>query len=229
MDRNRIALMLDAATKRFLLGISTFDSKTVQWKVYEQSELKGENLLFEAGHLLKENGLNSNDLSLLITSKGPGSLTGLRIIMSTVKTLAQVLALPIAAIPTLYLLEKSFFFKYPGMATSPGIPVLLQARRGVYYLRCSGDRPDYFEVIGKETLKKRLKGAAFIIKETNTDTAGLCDKNELKFVTLGLEPELVMSLGIGQYERKETADYLSLLPEYGGKSVAALKHEERLK
>src|SRR6056297_2463466 len=56
MDRNRMALMLDAATKRFLLGISTFDSKTVQWKVYEQSELKGENLLFKAGHLLKENG-----------------------------------------------------------------------------------------------------------------------------------------------------------------------------
>jgi len=229
MDRNRTAVLLDASTKKFLLGIATLDFKTVHYEVYNPGDLKGENLLFEVERLLKENKLNKQDLSLVITSKGPGSLTGLRIIMSTVKTMAQVLGIPIAAIPTMYLLEKAFFFKHPEGVSSARIPILLQARRGVYYLRYSGDRPGGFEVIKKEALKKRLKGAAYIIKETHTDVTGLCDKNEHKFVSIGLEPELVMSLGIDQFEREETADYLSLLPDYGGKSVAALKHEQRLK
>jgi tRNA threonylcarbamoyladenosine biosynthesis protein TsaB len=79
--------------------------------------LDGEQLLFEAYHHHKRNhseilmplveeafhssGVHPNELDLLAVSSGPGSFTGLRIGISTVKGLAQALEKPVVSIPTL--------------------------------------------------------------------------------------------------------------------------------
>jgi tRNA threonylcarbamoyladenosine biosynthesis protein TsaB len=79
--------------------------------------LDGEKLLYEAYHHHKRNhseilvplieeallssGVHQNELDLFAVSSGPGSFTGLRIGISTVKGLAQALDKPVASIPTL--------------------------------------------------------------------------------------------------------------------------------
>src|SRR6266496_3173877 len=60
-----------------------------------------ERLLSSVDRLLADCGLAPADLEGLAVSVGPGSFTGLRVGIATVKALAMALDLPVAAVPTL--------------------------------------------------------------------------------------------------------------------------------
>ena len=51
--------------------------------------------------ILEENGSGAADLSAIAVSRGPGSFTGVRIGMATVKGLAEVWNMPVIEVPTL--------------------------------------------------------------------------------------------------------------------------------
>ena len=79
--------------------------------------------------LLKDSGLEVKDVQGIGVSLGPGSFTGLRIGITTAKTLAQVLKVPIAAVVTLDLLAYQFDY-LPETLICP----LIKVRKGeVYY------------------------------------------------------------------------------------------------
>lgn len=59
--------------------------------------------------LLEENNLRLRDMTAIAASKGPGSFTGIRIGVSSVRALAQVLGLPAIGVPTL----KAFAYNAP--------------------------------------------------------------------------------------------------------------------
>lgn len=61
-----------------------------------------QNLLPMVEEVLSKSGLEKTDLDALAVSRGPGSFTGVRIGVSTVKALAQVLGIEIAQVPTLF-------------------------------------------------------------------------------------------------------------------------------
>src|SRR6267142_5555675 len=86
-----------------------------------------ERLMATIDRLLSDAGWSVRDLEGLAVSVGPGSFTGLRIGVSTVKGLALALAIPIAAVPTLDAMAATV----PWSAL-PVCPVL-QARRGEVY------------------------------------------------------------------------------------------------
>ncbi len=86
-----------------------------------------ENLLVQIDHLLQTASLTPSDLDLLVTSLGPGSFTGLRIAMATIKGLSTGLEIPYVAVPTLdYLAYGLDFFD------GPVVPVI-DARKKRYY------------------------------------------------------------------------------------------------
>ena len=58
-------------------------------------------LLADLNHLLKDTKIKLSEIDLFAVAAGPGSFTGLRIGIATVKALAATLARPTAAIPTL--------------------------------------------------------------------------------------------------------------------------------
>src|SRR5260370_4055275 len=60
-----------------------------------------ERLMSAVDRLLADCGLAPADLEGLAVSVGPGSFTGLRVGLATVKALALSLALPVAAVPAL--------------------------------------------------------------------------------------------------------------------------------
>jgi tRNA threonylcarbamoyladenosine biosynthesis protein TsaB len=86
-----------------------------------------ERLLPAIDHLLGNAGMAPGDLEGLAVAVGPGSFTGLRIGLSTVKGLALALGIPVAAVPTLDAMAASLPY-----AMFPVCPVL-DARKGEVY------------------------------------------------------------------------------------------------
>ena len=86
-----------------------------------------ERLMVAVDRLLEDAGWRPAHLEGLAASVGPGSFTGLRIGLGTVKGLALALAIPVAAVPTLDAMAAALPW-----ATLPVCPVL-DARKGEVY------------------------------------------------------------------------------------------------
>src|SRR5262245_28797949 len=89
-----------------------------------------ERLMVAVDRLLQDCGWSMSDLDGLAVSVGPGSFTGLRVGIATVKGLALAMSLPVAPVPTLDALASALPF-----ADVPVCPVL-DARKGEVYLSC---------------------------------------------------------------------------------------------
>jgi tRNA threonylcarbamoyladenosine biosynthesis protein TsaB len=102
-----------------------------------------ERLLSTVDRVLSDTGLGMDDLSGLAVAIGPGSFTGLRIGVATVKGLAFAANKPIAAVPTLQALA----WNLPH-AAYPVCP-LLDARKNEVYaaLYQYGDRGDLVQLM----------------------------------------------------------------------------------
>jgi tRNA threonylcarbamoyladenosine biosynthesis protein TsaB len=74
-------------------------------EVLEFASLQGgdyaERLLPTLAAALEKHGLSKKDIALFVVASGPGSFTGLRVGLSTVKALADALAVPIVAVSVL--------------------------------------------------------------------------------------------------------------------------------
>src|SRR5213080_5215777 len=86
-----------------------------------------ERLMGAVDRLLGDARWTVRDLTGLAVAVGPGSFTGLRVGLSTVKGLALALGIPVAAVPTLDAMAASLPF-----AALPVCPVL-DARKGEVY------------------------------------------------------------------------------------------------
>ena len=118
-----------------------------------------ENLLRQIDHLLITSGLKKSDLQLLICSEGPGSFTGLRIAMSTVKGMATALNIPYMAVPT------TDFLAY-GLDYFPGVVIpLIDAKKKCFYSAVykNGKRISEILDIGIDELLSLLKNEANIL------------------------------------------------------------------
>lgn len=91
-------------------------------------ELKhGERLVPLLDALFREAGITPRDLNLLVYAKGPGSFTGLRIGLSTLKGLSFADNIPMAGVPSLDMWAYGLDW-FPGMV----LPVL-DARKNSFY------------------------------------------------------------------------------------------------
>ena len=79
--------------------------------------------------LMGEAGIGFSDLGLIVTTIGPGSFTGLRIGMSTAKTFALALSLPIQGVTTFDVMVRSCAKE----DDRNGYFVLLETKRADYY------------------------------------------------------------------------------------------------
>jgi len=122
-----------------------------------------ERLMSAVDRLMTDCGLAPADLDGLAVSVGPGSFTGLRVGLATVKALAMALDLPVAPVPTLDALASRLPF-----ADAPVCPIL-DARKGEVYFslyRWSGDgmaREWDYLALAPESAAARLEAPVILL------------------------------------------------------------------
>lgn len=96
-------LAIDSATKKASVALM-LDNKNIVTKSIDNEITHSEKLLPLIDELLKENNVKLNDIESLACNLGPGSFTGVRIGIATVKALAKVLNINVLGATSLNLL-----------------------------------------------------------------------------------------------------------------------------
>jgi tRNA threonylcarbamoyladenosine biosynthesis protein TsaB len=103
------------------------DERLVAEYVLDVSLTHSERMLATIDRVLTDAGWTPRDLDGLAVAVGPGSFTGLRVAVSTVKGLALALSVPVAAVPTLDAMAAAVPF-----ACLPVCAVIAARRNEVY-------------------------------------------------------------------------------------------------
>jgi tRNA threonylcarbamoyladenosine biosynthesis protein TsaB len=181
-----------------------------------------ERLMAAIDQLLSDAGWTARDLEGIAVSVGPGSFTGLRVGLSTVKGLALALAIPVAAVPTLDAMAAMLPY-----AALPVCPVLDARKREVYASLYRWDglgmrrQWDYLAVAPDE-LARRLDEPVIVVG----DGAEAIDSPLARRVEPrrhGPAPAVVGALGRARLELGDTAAVADLVPIYLRPSEAELK------
>lgn len=123
--------ILSIDTSTMVLSIALKTDNSYEERIVEGNFSHSEDLLSEIESLLKRAGIKLDDLGLLICTRGPGSFTGLRVGMATLKGISCALGIPLVSIPTLMAIEESAnLFKGP-------IISVIDAKKKRFYLRLS--------------------------------------------------------------------------------------------
>ncbi len=152
-------LLIDASTKSIGLALAD-DDKVLCNMSLESGRTHSVDLMPSIDFVLQSTGVKLGDLSGLIVSNGPGSFTGLRIAMSTVKALSHPFNLPIYAASTLRAL--SFYGRYFDGMICP----IMDARRSRVYTTL------YDQYLGKQLIDEQtmeISSLVEIVKEQDKD------------------------------------------------------------
>ncbi|HZI88171.1 MAG TPA: tRNA (adenosine(37)-N6)-threonylcarbamoyltransferase complex dimerization subunit type 1 TsaB, partial [Pyrinomonadaceae bacterium] len=215
-------------------------------RVGDPSISHSNSLLKDINDSLRGTGVSLNDLDLLAAANGPGSFTGLRIGLATVKALASTLQIPCVGIPTLHAVAYA-------AGSSPATVALLPAGRGEVFSQLLAvsadgsvtplDEPAHLppqQVLEKYLKVEKLKWAGAgahryrEILQTYAHQQGIDFYDQIKetevpvrgWVVAQLENNLsqaIAILALQKLENNEVADPLSLTAIYVRPSDAELK------
>ncbi len=111
------------------LSIAVLDGDTVLGTRIEHGQTaKAEQLVPWIQELLEQLKLKISDIRAIGVAQGPGAFTGLRIGVTTAKTLAQMLEIPIAGISTIH----AYAYQCRQVPGLTNVRILLKACRGEY-------------------------------------------------------------------------------------------------
>ncbi len=193
-----------------------------------------ERLMTEIENLLRQSLLDIKEIDVFAVSIGPGSFTGLRIGLSTVKGLSFATGKPVVSVPTLEAFACNFpFCQYP-------ICLLLDARKKEVYT-------GVFRWIDNELIKvlpetaisiENLLGNEIFSNDKFIFSGEGCSLYKKEIVSRMAEnaifaspekmvplPSNVAYLGMKKALRNEFADPISLVPFYIRKSEAEIKSD----
>jgi len=207
-------LGIDTSTKK--LSVAIVEGSQVLAEFEGSGSLRhSQDLIPTIESLLKKTKLTLNDLDGFAISIGPGSFTGLRIGVSTIKALNIVTNKPIAAVPTMDIIAYN-------IKNNPGdICVIIDAKKNkVYSCIYKHDneklvkKTDYLLITPDELLKKISRPTTFI-----GDGIALY-KDKLLTMRFGEEAlwvpkaSVVAKLGIEKLKNNETVSGDELVPMY---------------
>jgi tRNA threonylcarbamoyladenosine biosynthesis protein TsaB len=115
-------LAVETSGKTFSAALNE-DGRYAASFYYDCGRVHSEMIIPSVEKLLRDTGNVFQDIDKFAVSTGPGSFTGIRVGMAAIKTFAQILNKPVAAVDTLSILEKSFV-KIKGIKTVPAIDAL---------------------------------------------------------------------------------------------------------
>ncbi|MCQ2912008.1 MAG: tRNA (adenosine(37)-N6)-threonylcarbamoyltransferase complex dimerization subunit type 1 TsaB [Bacilli bacterium] len=97
-------LLLDTSNTYLSIGLAK-DHKVVDSISYEAWQKQSEFLIQELDAILSRNNLSREDIGMVISAKGPGSYTGVRIALTVAKVIAFALNVPLYLVSSLEVLK----------------------------------------------------------------------------------------------------------------------------
>ena len=196
-----------------------------------------ERLMTAIDYVLKQSGYRLSDMDFFAVAIGPGSFTGLRIGLSTVKGFSYATGKPIVSVPTLEALAQNFpFCRYP-------VCTMLDARKKeVYVALFEWEGEGFIRLMPEMSVKveeflKSLRGdnhrkvvftgdGAILYRDEISDcmSESAIFASPEKMVT---SPANVASIGIQKALRGEFSDPIRLVPFYIRRSEAELKQVKK--
>lgn len=193
-----------------------------------------EELLNNIDFLFKQTGYSIKELNGICVTNGPGSFTGLRIGLSTAKTFAQVLEIPIIGISCLDVLAYN-------ICLSEGwiVPVIDARRERVYTAiyqgwaqdiisrKISCDRAVKIDSLIEELENRDSRGTFIFVGDGCTLYQEIIKKSRLNIKTAAMDKNIIQGGGVaalGYYylERGKGGNYLDILPNYLKKPQAEI-------
>lgn len=198
--------------------------------------LHAEHLLVLVDRVLKDLKLELADLDGLALTIGPGSFTGLRVAVSTVKGLLAGSDKPVAAVSTL----EALAWNHP-MASNP-ICTLLDAKKQEVYAALfdfeeSGELKRLMDdqIVSPAALLERLSGKIIFIGEGAHRYRDLIIERlgrRARFVPPSQQvskASIVAQIGLERLRQGRRVDIRNLIPNYLRRSDAEVNLEKRLK
>jgi tRNA threonylcarbamoyladenosine biosynthesis protein TsaB len=191
-----------------------------------------ERLMTVIDHALVQSELNMDDIDVFSVTIGPGSFTGLRIGLSTVKGLSYSTGKPVVTVPTLKAFAWNFpFCEYP-------VCLMLDARKEEVYAAVfrweeDGFRQDVEDMsVRPEELLKRLPGTTLFAGEGallyRDVISRVMKERAVMAPSVGMvpSPANVAMLGLSKAARGEFTGAAAATPLYIRKSEAEVKWEK---
>lgn len=228
-------LGIEASTPVAAVAVAA-DGKILAERMVNNKRTHSVNLLPMIRDVLVDAGIDKSMLNGIAVTTGPGSFTGLRIGMSTAKTLAQVLDLPVAGVPTLESLA------YPLSARAGLICPVLNARKNELYAalyRSNGREitcllPPFASGTGElaDRLEQYDEHITFLgdgLDEYRDELARLLGEQPLFSPACATYPRgaAVAELGLRRLKAGAGVNPMALLPHYVRESEAEIKWRER--
>ena len=201
-------LAIDTSNK--VASVSIFeDRELIKEKISDEEKTHSEKLLPMLDELLKEENMSIDNIDMFVVSVGPGSFTGIRIGVATVKGMAQALNKKVIPVTSLEGLIQ--------MVDSNNVCAIINARHGNVYaqVKHNGEllEADCYE-INEVIVKLQEFGEKFIIVGDATDE--FYDLLKEKINCEIFEKKIELSSDIGKY---------ALNKYFEDKNVAKIPHE----
>lgn len=203
-------LLMDTSGTYCVLALADdADGTLLAASIFEGRRTLSRRLMGEIDGLLTRNNLSLADLSGLAVGLGPGSFTGVRVGVTTAKTLAQVMGKPLVGVGTLD--------AYAAVWSSPGDALLmpvLPSRKGEVYAAAyqNGECVEVPFAENVDTLAERLtqRGASMVCGQSSL----LTPWTGPSLTQLWTPPEGLARLAAARLSAGDTDDPLSLVPLY---------------
>ena len=194
-------LAVDTSTS--VLHIALLCEDNLDVRMIKADGQHSEELLTEIKKILKDSNCKFDDLDLLVSTRGPGSFTSLRIGFSTLKGISLALDKPLVSVPTLKAISEAI----PN--TSDITISVIDAKKKRYYLGIYKDGKSLAEIDGNaEDILHFLKDAKTVVV-TGPDATAFANKLALILdpnITLTIDDQcyrplggVLIKLGIDQY------------------------------
>lgn len=166
----------------------------------------GSHLLEQIDAVLEEAGSTLDDVAALAVGTGPGSFTGLRVGLATLKTMAYAKRLPLVGVMS------SDALRLAGReaGAAPDAAVVLPAGARDHYLARAGADP---VLIAPGDLEETLEGAAVLAVDMDAEMLGA---EAVRFGTAAVEgmPAALLRLARTRIDAGESDDVAELTPAY---------------
>ncbi len=167
---------------------------------------------------IKDSGFGFDDIDLIVTTRGPGAFTGLRIGLSTAKSLALALDIPLVGLTTLEILARQYLAE-KDLTKGQALAALIETKREDFYVQLfdgSAAPLSELQAIGGEEILEQIGSDSVVMVGDAVERFSeyaLPESVSLHEIKL-IDPELIAKMGFEEFSKKTANTNATVEPLY---------------